>query len=450
MPRRFPAERMDRWMAWLLGDPPARNEMTVCMELDGEIAVPRLIRALQLVLDAVPLFRCRFVEHWWTPYWEEDPDRAAEQMVVVKPRSEPESHLQELWRESLEHGVKLIVWRGSTDALGVKFDHRFGDYRTLVELVNMIAEVYTRLCEDGDYRLPAYPPIERGLRQLTSGMSFRKRIALFRSFCGTTSACVSSGVWRLPARPLRDCHFTFALHTFHGRQLADLEDYGCERGATTFQVLLAAYFIAMTEALPDSDDLLPIIVPVDLRRFLPNPQPFRWCNFSGWELLFLQNAPLSSLDAIVEQVREQMFKHRAEGVGLASLPVILDMVPGGLPGSLAPFSLRRLIRRREIKQMSTNRRRKMLYGSHGGNLDSGRLRFGEIAVRHAIGCPGEVQLPGMFGFGTTSFADTLTMFCGSGPHDEMQAVQQRMLELLSPVFSESPVDMKAANLGLPN
>jgi NRPS condensation-like uncharacterized protein len=239
----------------------------------------------------------------------------------------------------------------------------------------------------------------------------------------------------MPAEPQRKCHFTYALHTFDSEQVAALEEYGCDRGVTTFQVLLAAYFLAMAAALPDSDKVLTLLVPVDLRRYLPNPEPFRWCNFTGFENLFLHQDSTSSLDSVVEEIRQQMLQRRGEGTGLASLPVVLDMLPGGLPGSLVPFAIRRQIKRAELRQLRKSRERDLLYGSHGGNLDDDRLRFGNVPVRHAIGCPGEVQNPGAFGFGTTGFGDTLTMFCGSGPIEEMERIVRHMLELLSPALA---------------
>jgi NRPS condensation-like uncharacterized protein len=435
MSRRLPTEPMDRFIALLWGGPPARPAMTVCLELNGKIDVSRMTRSLQLVLDAIPLFRCRFVEHWWKPYWEEQPGRTAEDMVVAKPYSDPERHLQDLLEEPLESGISVMIWQGPTDMIGLKFDHRFGDFRAFVEFVNVLGEVYTRLCDDGDYVFPSCTSFPRDIRQLTRSLSFRKRIELFRSFYRSTRSLKASGWWRLPTIPQRDGGFTYVHHTFNPQQVAQLEDYGYARGATPFQVLLAAYFIAMTETLPESDDVLTVLVPVDLRRFLPNPEPFRWCNLVGNELLFLHNAYPTSLDASVKEVRGQMVERRAQGMGLASPNVVLDILPGGIMEALVPFALRHWIRRIEIKQLAKSRLRKMLYASHGGEYDAGRLRFGEISVRHAFGCPGEIRIPGYNGFGMDSFAGTLTMWCGCGPRDEMRRVQRKMREVLSPLFS---------------
>jgi NRPS condensation-like uncharacterized protein len=429
MPRRFRTEIADRLLA-LMG----RFEMAVFLELDGVLNVPQVVRAVQL---AVPLLRCRFVEHWWQPRFEERPEVTAVQIVATETDGDPEQRFLEFLAKPMDHSLQVVVHNGVRGALAIKLDHRLADYRSLIQLLYLLAEVYSQLEKDPEYVLPTYPRFERGFRQFAETLSLSQRLRLLRSWRRRNDLLSLSGRWRLPSVSNSNAESVSVLHTFNASEVEALEAYGCSLRGTLFHVLLSAFFLAMTELLADSDSFLSVITSMDLRRNLRPNQPLPFGNLTGTEFLFLKLGPSTSLARIVRDVRKQLFERRDAGLGLTGL-ASLDLIPllRFLP-SLVPFALLRRLTRRRIARMFELRERPWIQALPGGEFNPGRLRFGNLPPQRVFGCACPLDGPSQYHFGMTGFAGTVTAFWGSGPRAEMENLRARVLNILEPVLSAS-------------
>src|SRR5579871_5699759 len=130
MPQRYPTEISERILA-LIG----HFQMSLFVELDGVLNVPQVVRAVQLILDALPLLRCRFVEHWWQPRWEENPEITAERIVTIEKDGDPEQRFFDFLARPPDHPWQVMVHKDTRGALAVKLDHGLADYRALTQLV---------------------------------------------------------------------------------------------------------------------------------------------------------------------------------------------------------------------------------------------------------------------------------------------------------------------------
>jgi hypothetical protein len=425
MPQRFPTEPFDRLLALL-----DRCQMAVQVELDGPLEVARVSRAVQLVLDAVPLFRCRFVERWWQPRWEEAPGVTAAEVVSAEEGGGPEQRFFDFLARAMDHPLKAVVGNGVRGTFTLKFDHRLADYRSLLQVLYLVAEVYSLLERDPGYVLPAHPVFERGVGQITRGVALGQRLRLLRSLRRP-----APGRWRLPDLPPPRPELASVLHTFGPPEVDALESYGCSLRGTVFHVLLAAFFLAMVEVLGDSDAVLPVMTSVDLRRYLPPGGPFSFCNLLGHEVLYLRRDRASVAD-VVRDFREQLVGRRGAWLGLATGPAALDLIPlvRFLP-RVIPFAwLRRWSRGWKARQFGS-RERPWIQAHQGGEFNPARLRFGSLSPQRAFGCPGPVGIPGDYHFGMSEFAGTVTAYWGCGSRAEMEDLRARVLGHLAPVLS---------------
>lgn len=429
MPQSFRTEISDRVVA-LMG----RFEMAVFVELNDALNVPQVLRAMQLILDAIPLLRCRFVEHWWQPRYEEDPKITADRIVATATDGDPERCFFDFLAQPMDHSLQAVVHNGVRGTLALKLDHRLADYRSLTEILYLVAEVYSQLEKDPHYVLPAYARFERGLRQLTRRLPLRQKLRLLRSRRRWRKLVSVSGRWRLPSFFASNPESVCVLHTFSASEVEALEAYGCSLRGTVFHVLLSAFFSAMTEFLADSDSLLPVITSMDLRRHLPPDQPFPFGNLTGIEFLFLRRDP-SSLPEVVRDVQKQLFEWRDAGLGL-TVSASLDVIPllRLLPDFL-PFALLCRRTRARMARMFESRERPWIQALPGGELNPERLRFGSLLPLRAFGCPGSLDVSGQYHFGMTGFAGTVTAYWGSGPKAEMENLRTRVLKVLAPVLS---------------
>jgi len=429
MPQRFPTEIRDRLLAVM-----GRFEMAVFLELDGPLNVPRLLHAVQLILDAIPLLRCRFVEHWWQPRYEEMPQATADRIVATETAGDPNQRFFDFLAQPMDHSLQVVLHNGIRGTLALKLDHRLADYRSLIQITYLLAEVYSRLEKDPRYVLPTHPRFERGLRQLTRTMALRQRLQLQQSWRRKKALLATSGRWRLPSLPPANPELVSVLHTFNSTEVEALEDYGCSLRATVFHVLLSAFFLAMVEHLKDSDALLPVLTSMDLRRYLRPDEPFSFGNLTGTEVLFLRRDPVS-LARVVRDVREQLFERRDAGLGLSG-PASLELIPWlRFLSSSIPFAWLRRWSRKQMVPMLGSRERPWIRALPGGELSYERLRFGSLLPQRAFGCPGPLDVPGQYHFGMTGFAGTITAYWSCGPKAEMETLRARMLNILAPILS---------------
>jgi hypothetical protein len=335
----------------------------------------------------------------------------------------------------MDHPLQAVVGNGVRGTLALKIDHRLADYRSLIEILYLLAEVYSRLEKDPAYVLPAHPRFERGVRQVTRAVALGQRLRLLRSLRRAARRSGPCGRWRLPKPLPADTEAASVLHTFGPREVEALEAYGCSLRATVFQVLLAAFFLAMAEVLGDSDALLPVVTSIDLRRYLPPGGPFPFGNLTGNEMLYLRRDRPASVAEVVGDVQEQLFERRDAGLGLAAGPATLDLIPllRHLPGVI-PFALLRRWSRRWMARQFGSRERPWVQAHQGGELSPQRLRFGSLSPQRVFGCPGPLEIPGQYHFGMTSFADTVTAYWGCGPKAEMEDLRARVLGFLAPAF----------------
>src|SRR5689334_3963303 len=94
----------------------------------------RLMRAVRLTMDAQPILGCKFVPHWFRPYWKryENLDRM-EFCNIRAGRNRPQD-VHDFFVEPLyKLPVRVLVLRGEQERLCIKLDHRVGDGTSLQE-----------------------------------------------------------------------------------------------------------------------------------------------------------------------------------------------------------------------------------------------------------------------------------------------------------------------------
>jgi hypothetical protein len=427
----FRTEPYDRYLALLFD----RCEMGLFLELDGPLNVPQVSLAVQLLLEAIPLLRCQFVEHWWQPRFEEVPEVTPARIVATEVEGDPEESFLDFLRRPMDHSWRVVVRNGVRGTLEVKLDHRLADFRALTQLVYLLAEVYSQLERDPGY-VPPPQPFERGYRQVTRTIPFRQRLRYLQAARQATRKFGRPGRWRLPSLPSLDAKQGTVLHTFDAAEVEALEAYGCDIGGTVFHVLMAAYFLTMVEFLRDSDPLLQVITSIDLRRYLPPDRPVAICNLMGSEFLHFRHDRPASLAEVVREIHEQLFERRGAGLGLGAGYAAQDLVPmlRGLPQAI-PFGwLRRYSRGWKAKLLGSLERY-FIQAHQGGDLNPQRLRFGNLSPQRAFGCPAPLGIPGDYHFGMTGFNGTVTGYWRGGPQPELEQIHANVLRLLAPVLS---------------
>jgi len=420
IPERFDAAHMDQ--AEYMDRIESNQKIQCVMVLDGSIDEVLLARAVRLTLDAEPIMGCRFVERL-RPYWRRRQDLDHLELVsVTQCAAEPEASgaLMEFLTTPgdprHEPLVTVKVIRAESDTVAVKVDHIAADTGGAKDYLYLLCRTYNRLQDDPGYEPSPNSAGDRSLAQVL------RRFTLAEKARSVRRGLPPKAAWGFPWNGEGRGDRAFAVRRMPEESFRALKAYGQERGATINDCILAAYYRAFFEisGAPDSTGCA-ILVPIDLRRYLPDEKAGAICNLSGQLYPVLAVETGESFGGTLERVRDAMslFKSDMPGIG-AAIGVATFVSPGLRVAG-------RFYRSRIQAALRTGRCNPYL--SNMGRLSPERLDFTGAHVRDAYLVSPMMSAPG-FLLGASSFADRLTLTIGYAGAPENAGTVERLLDML--------------------
>ena len=420
IPERFAAELMDQ--AEYLDRIESNQQIQAVMVLDGRIDRELLARAVRLTLDAEPIMGCRFVERL-RPYWQRRQDLDHLELVSVA-ECATESDASDALMEFLTAAgdprhvplVRVKVLRADSDTISVKVDHIAADTGGTRDYLYLLCDTYNRLVEDPGYRPLPNAAGDRSLNQVLGRFSLTEKARSLRHGFPPRPA------WGFPWKGGGQGDYSFAIRRMPEESFRALEAYGKGHQATINDCLLAAYYRAFFEiaGTPPGTGCT-VLVPIDLRRNLPEETAGAICNLSGQLYPVIAMKRGEGFAGTVERVRDAMgvFKAHMPGIG-AAIGVAAVVSPGvrvasRFYGSMIAAALRS--------------GRCNPYLSNMGRLSPERLDFAGAPVKDAYLVSPLMSPPG-FLVGASSFADRLTLTIGYAGAGENRETVERLLDLL--------------------
>jgi NRPS condensation-like uncharacterized protein len=245
------------------------------------------------------------------------------------------------------------------------------------------------------------------------------------------------GQWQYPVT--RDETLEFVSWRLDEDRVNSIAAYGVRQRATVNQVLLAALYLALRELLPHSSDRpLALWNNVDFRRYLPENTASALCNLHGSSLIAIDPRPGTSLDIVVQQIRDQT-KSQQKYLGLPASLFAYDVYPilRHLVGLIPYGHLKRVAKR----AMEANQKRLessvsgiqvpgTILLTNVGELDRDLLVFGGTETIDAHTTAGVFKVPGLLGLTVSGFRGSLTLYFGVGPKALVSGVFERMMQIL--------------------
>jgi NRPS condensation-like uncharacterized protein len=295
----------------------------------------------------------------------------------------------------------LLVRKHGEDTLCFKVDHTLSDAGGLRHLVSFFAEAYT--C--GSIGRAVNP--NRGFGQVLRQFS---PLTLLRAF-------QKSGL-PVPGPGLLHGSFdgvdTFIEHVYlEPHQFEQMRLDAKRAHATVNDMLLAALYQVVFQYLPgDTSMPYPVMVPVDMRRYLPEEQRRIIGNLSSAVYPSLAVLPNEAFQDTLHRVRVcmQAFKQEQPGLG-AMLLMALGSVRGG-----------QLLRQRY--QRAAARGSRFINYTNFGVMEDEHVAFDRVAVKQVFGV-GPIQYAPGFLVAISTYRNTLHFVVqGKGSREFQIAVRQ--------------------------
>ena len=435
---RIPAPPMDQFNYALreLGE----QTMHFVIACDGCFDDERLNQAVAATLAMVPVLGARFVEAD-APYWERITLLDVRDLVCVHPSVNGELDLQKVLTLPLDPKtsppLRLDVLRSArSDTLCISVHHAAMDAHGLIVYAQILAACY-RDPDSWCGKSPATSP-DRSLAKLLSQFSEHERVPV-----ATPLEPLHPG-WAFPAPAGGVEQRAFTIRTLAPDRLMVIKNTSHKLKATVNDVLLAAFFSALCDYIhPEPGLTVPILVSIDLRRYLDgkDPEPSQGKTFPDRIALAV---PLDTIvnmsvafdvmmptgtctfDDRIRQATAAMQVHKADNPGLASA---IDIESFGY----ANFSgIRERVRMMKESAEGSGVETPFL-GNIGVIPESSTAFSPFLPVTNAFITGIVINPPGL-ALGVTTFRNSLTFSIGYGstamPQEMMEGFMDRLIGYL--------------------
>lgn len=425
-PRRFPSQAIDRAVSYL--DPTGESVIQLEMEFTQKLDAARLARATALALDAEPILGCRFVHHWWKPYWKRLAQNVGSVFLEVQTETEFESFKLASIDAYKGPQIRVCLWNSANRArLLLKVSHQVADAAGVRDVSRVISSIYSRLNHEPDYHPEPNLKGSRGVRQVLRAIPWRSYPGIFlQNLRDHQANQVRGGTLTLPfpKGPLQS--LSFVNRTLPQEHVSRLVEHGRMHNATINDLLLAAFFRALViTANWDGRSQLRVNMTIDLRRHLVNRETSIVANLSldidGWPSLGtdLGKDFSTTLDKVtsITSTRKQNFLGMDALIGLLPFYVC----PHNWAAKLTEFYYRQQVEKDNLAHFFTNM----------GPIDAAAVNFGSKPTVARLLPP--VSQPPWFILGISGYGGTLTLSAG------VYAVQKDLTErLLDAMVAELP------------
>lgn len=385
--------------------------MYLVMSLDGKVDSQRLARIARLIVRAEPVLGCRFVPHPFRPYWERREDLDQVELFKFVESVDVEGVIREFVSSHLDPSrdpqFRLLLVRADTDTLCLGVNHMCSDGAGLVKLAYLVASTYLRLHEDPFLCLS--PNLtDRSYRQLGKKLKLKGKLAIIGNGIHTFRTLRHSGKWKIPPVSVGQFRPDYDVLNIASDHVRAISHFARSNRVPLGVVLITATFRALRNIVPHTEDLpLPFFVPFDLRTFLPSGQDDAIRHFSSGTLLLASPNRKSEFSDDLAAFRAQVKAKNRPYSGIVSPLLIAETLqPINSLLHIMPFYLTQALYHRSIRSMKHGESNAV--GMSFADVNSDRMRFDDVGVRHAYVLGNVPKMPGFLHFAAVRTRDSLS------------------------------------------
>lgn len=424
MPRRFRAAMYDQGL-FVFRE--ICDQLIHCVvSLDGQIDRTIIEKAVRLTLDAEPVFGCRFVDHWCTPYWSRIGNLDDAGLFRLVDTTDVGRELSGFLATPIDPfkgpQVQVRIFRSTTDTLCIKVNHMVADAAGVKDYAYLLASLYRELSRDIKYK-PAPNLGSRSLRQVSRHFGIIDKLRIMRR--GFRDKKSMGAYWSAIPSANGTYNPVFVFRKISREKFRNLRLYGHRENATLHDMVLAAYYRALFEVINQCPGIpMGLITTADLRRYIPSGKTEAICNCSALVYSNIGMEIGDSFDDTLSRVQNDMNIRKADFLGLGDLP-FLAIISRCLPHFLS----KRLILRMILTRAKSGHFATAL--TNMGAIDYEKLDFGDVRVTDAF-LTAPLSYYGLTSLliGLSSFGESIAFSAGFYGSAQDALTVQRLLDFM--------------------
>ncbi len=382
-------------------------------------------RAAYLLIKAVPILSRTYIDLGKNSYWEDaDPSAWDDLFTITGNRVDFDRFTNSKTNEKTGPQIKFCLFQGANDCLSVIINHMVSDGAGFKQCMYLFSEIYSKLLNTPDYTPDYIFDGDRGFKSIAREQGVLHRLGLLlvnRKDNNQKSTC------EFPMDESKDVSPYIVSREVSEDLFQSLRSYCRLTGATVNDLVLAAYFRALSEMLCIKGRELSIPIMIDMRRYLTDKSFRALTNLSSTTIVKAAVLPDESFASTLLKISSIMNKKKSGKLGMNTF-LKLD----------AGFRLP-LVNAYRI--MGKTLRHPKIAMTNIGIIDSAKLSFPQLPVENAVMFASIKYRPHLQ-LSVTSFNDKITF--GVGLYGSAQD-RERIERLLDHLDTELKSAVEAKN-----
>lgn len=349
-------------------------------------------KAINLLLKAVPILACRYVQCEGKSYWQSvDASRWKDIFSVVYDIKHFNSFTISKTNEITAPQIKVCLLSAEKDSLSIIMNHMICDAAGFKQCLYLLSQLYSNLIKDPGYLIEHTIDGDRSIQNIIKQIKLTDRI---RTLVFKGSEGNQNGNYKFPMSGNGNTQpFILTCQIFEDRY-ETIKQYCNKMDVTINDVILTAYYRVISDILKVKDKEINIPIMVDMRRYLPDKCFTALSNLSSNTDTKIIVNNHESFDSTLKKVHKEMDMIKADHIGLNWF-IILSYV----------FKL--LNSKISYNVTKDNLKNPYICMTNIGVIDSNKLIFSESSVTNAFMC-GSIKYRPHFQLALSSFKNQIT------------------------------------------
>ena len=333
LPIRIAAETSDKIQFFLRSC--ADQQMRYAIFLDQHINFDILKKAIRLAIYAEPIFSCFYQEGIKDSWWQKQENIDTSLLIDLKEvDTERDSEIDKfLTMEVPPFGFPIvrarIIRTRLKDVLCINMNHTPTDGAGLKRFVKILASAYTNLIANPEFFIKPEINGKRSLKQVTEHFTFFQKLKFAREgFKSPKRGLTWSFDWG-PTNGVNPKHITRVK--INSDSFEKIKSYSKLNDATINDIVLAAFIRSFTTTnIRNNYAAKPVIVPVDLRKYVKPSACSAICSLTGSLICNIGKISGNSFKDTLQKVKDEMNKKKlthAEMNRIIQIEVLSAFIP---------------------------------------------------------------------------------------------------------------------------
>ena len=392
---RFKAEIFDKFQYLYDVTGFSDHQVHCVIAFKGKADAEVMEKAANLLLRAIPILSRTYIDLGKNSCWEDTAAPALGDLFAVTSNSEDfERFTNSKTDEKTGPQIKFCLFQGETDRLSVVINHMVADGGGFKQCMYLFSDIYSGLITNPEYMPECVYDGDRGFRAIVHEQNILRRLGLLlinfkdnnqKSVCEFAMDDAGSASPFIVSREVPEELFR------------SLKSVCRKNGATVNDIVLTAYFRALSEMLDIKGKELSIPIMIDMRRYLKDKSFKALTNLASTTIIKAAVLPDESFNTSLKKISSIMNMKKSGKLGMNTF---LKLDAGfGIPFVNAYRIMGRTLR--HPKTAMTNI----------GIIDSSKLAFAGLPIDNAV-MYASIKYRPHLQLSVTSYNDKMTLGIG--------------------------------------